>query len=157
MATLHLIHGFVGVGKTTYARQLEKDTAAIRFTHDEWMVRLYGHNPPEDAFADYDSRVAAVIWDVTIKLLALGTDVILDFGFWSRAARDEARAIAQAAQAEVKLHFITCSEEVMRERVATRNSNLPADSLWIDEHAFEAFKQRYEALGADEPHMLIRT
>jgi predicted kinase len=40
MPTAHLIHGFLGVGKTTLARQLEQKIPAIRFSHDEWMTRL---------------------------------------------------------------------------------------------------------------------
>ena len=46
MPTAHLIHGYLGAGKTTFARQLERDIPAIRFSHDEWMVRLYGDDPP---------------------------------------------------------------------------------------------------------------
>jgi AAA domain len=42
MTTAHRIHGFLGVGKTTLARQLEQRIPAIRFSHDEWMARLYG-------------------------------------------------------------------------------------------------------------------
>ena len=45
----------------------------------------------------------------------------------------------------------------MRKRVANRSSNLPSDSLWIDENAFELFKQSYEALGDDENYIVIET
>ena len=45
MATAHLIHGFLGAGKTTFARELEQNIPAIRFSHDEWMTRLYGDDP----------------------------------------------------------------------------------------------------------------
>ena len=92
-----------------------------------------------------------------MQLLYLGQDVILDFGFWSRASRNEARSKAQLAKAEVRLYFLSCSEKVMRQRVAIRSSNLPGDSLWIDDHAFELFRQRYEALGEDETHVVIQT
>jgi predicted kinase len=34
MATAHLIHGFLGAGKTTLARQLERELPAIRFGAD---------------------------------------------------------------------------------------------------------------------------
>lgn len=37
--TLHLIHGYLGAGKTTFARKLEIDTKALRFTLDEWIVQ----------------------------------------------------------------------------------------------------------------------
>ena len=157
MATLHLIHSFVGAGKTTFARKLESDISAIRFTHDEWMVKLYGHNPPEHKFAEYHTRISSLIWKLTTKLLHLGQSVILDFGFWSRLDRDEARLKASQAKAEVKLYFVSCSEKVMRDRVAKRNKNLSDDSLQIDEHAFNLFKQRYEALADDELHIVIKT
>jgi len=39
MAEIHLICGFIGFGKTTLAKQLEKDLPAIRFTHDEFMLK----------------------------------------------------------------------------------------------------------------------
>lgn len=35
-----LIHGFLGAGKTTFAKRLEEEEKALRFTHDEWMSQL---------------------------------------------------------------------------------------------------------------------
>ncbi|WP_414624103.1 AAA family ATPase [Calothrix sp. CCY 0018] len=157
MTNLHLIYGFAGAGKTTFARKLETEISAIRFTHDESMVKLYGNNPDEEKFPDYYERISDLIWNLTMQLLRLDRDVILDFGFWSRKSRDEARCKAKIANAQVKLYFVTCSEVVMRKRVAIRNNNLPSDSLWIDENAFELFKQSYEALGDDENYIIIET
>ena len=104
MATLHLVHGFVGAGKTTFSRNLEAEIPAIRFTLDEWIVKLYGHNPPEDKFIEYSDRVSSLIWQLTTQLLDLDRDVILDFGFWSRASRNRAREFALSVNAEVKLY-----------------------------------------------------
>ena len=157
MTTLHLIHGFVGAGKTTFARKLESDISAIRFTHDEWMVKLYGHNPPEQKFAEYHARISDLIWELALKFLHLGQDVILDFGFWHRADRDEARFKASQANVEVKLYLVSCSEEIMLDRLAKRNSDLPNDSLQINEHAFNLFKHSYNALDDDEPHVVVET
>jgi predicted kinase len=55
MPTVHMIHGYLGAGKTTFARRLEQELPAIRFTHDEWMARLYGIDPPVEHFADCGS------------------------------------------------------------------------------------------------------
>lgn len=157
MPTLHLLCGFTGAGKTTVAKQLERDIPALRFSPDEWMVKLYGHNPPAQDFRDYHDRVVDLIWQHTLRLLDLGLDVVLDFGFWSRASRDAARARATAAGVPYRLYFLECSEEVMRRRVLNRSKELPADALWIDEAAFRLFKGRFEPLGEDEEHIRIKT
>jgi predicted kinase len=94
MATLHLLHGFTGAGKTTFARKLETELLALRFTPDEWIVQLYGNNPPEEHCLEYFDRVTNLIWKLTMQLLRSERDVILDFGFWSRVSRDEARSKA---------------------------------------------------------------
>lgn len=43
--TVFMLHGFLGSGKTTFARHLEHKYTALRFTHDEWMQQLYGIDP----------------------------------------------------------------------------------------------------------------
>src|SRR4051794_16012185 len=45
--TLFLTVGLPGTGKTTAARRIEVERAALRLTKDEWVKALYGHaNPP---------------------------------------------------------------------------------------------------------------
>ena len=92
MATAHLIHGFLGVGKTTLARQLERSIPAIRFSHDEWMTRLYGDDPPVEHFAELYRRVCQQVEEVWPRCLELGLNVVFEFGFWTRQERDVVRA-----------------------------------------------------------------
>ena len=76
MATVHLIHGYLGVGKTTFAKRLEAELPAIRFTHDEWMARLYGTDPPVEMYGEYFRRVSEQIAETWPRCIALGVDVI---------------------------------------------------------------------------------
>jgi predicted kinase len=46
MATAHLIDGYIGAGKMTFARSLEQELPANRFSHNEWTANLYGDDPP---------------------------------------------------------------------------------------------------------------
>ena len=46
VATAHLIHGYLGAGKTSFAVQLERAVGGIRFSADEWYLRLYSGNEP---------------------------------------------------------------------------------------------------------------
>ena len=157
MTTLHLLHGFIGAGKTTFAKRLAGEISAMRFTPDELMVKLYGHNPPEAEFTNYLERVTELIWQMTEQLIQLDRDVILDFGFWSRASRDEARSKALELNVKTKLYLITVPESIMKKRVQLRSHELPEGALMIDVHAFESFKHRFEPLGYDEPHVVIST
>ena len=38
---IHLLAGLNGAGKTTHARHLAAALPAVRFSLDEWMLRLY--------------------------------------------------------------------------------------------------------------------
>jgi len=80
MATLHLMIGLPGSGKTTRARELEREYHALRLTPDEWHLFLYGHDVDEAVHDMRHGKVKQVMWTVAARVLALGTDVILDFG-----------------------------------------------------------------------------
>ena len=149
MPTAHLIHGYLGAGKTTFARQLERDIPAIRFSHDEWMVRLYGNNPPVEQFADFCSRIDEQVEEVWLRCLELGVDVVLDFGFWRRQERDETRAKISAIGAQAHLYRVGCPEDEAWQRIEERNANLQG-SLLIVRNTFEVLKERFEPLAPDE-------
>ena len=149
MATAHLIHGFLGAGKTTFARQLERELPAIRFSQDEWMAHLYGNDPPPDEFPIFFRRISELIARLWPRCLELGVDVILDLNFWSRRERDETRATAIALGASTRLYRLACTEEEAWRRIEHRNRNLDG-SLFISRNTFEVLKARFEPLGDDE-------
>ena len=99
MATLHLIVGLPCSCKSTLARQLETKYSALRFTTDEWHIRLFGHdywdNMTEADEAAHNSRhesVESIMWYVAPRVLVLGVDVILDFGCWVRSQETNFRS-----------------------------------------------------------------
>ena len=121
----HLIHGYLGAGKTTLAKRMEIDLCAIRYSPDEWMVKLYGDDPPAERFAECLPRVYDDInaqWPI---VLARGVDVILDFGFWTREERDAARRRAAEVNAVTNLYWVCCAEETARARFRARNQDPP--------------------------------
>lgn len=153
MPTAHLICGYIGSGKTTFARQLETDTGARRFTHDEWMVKRYGNNPPADRFQQYYDEVSADIWNDALALLTQGQDIILDFGFWKRADRDNARA--RLLSCDVKFYVVVCDLDIAWNRVQERNKNTGSEYLLIERNTFETLLQQVEPIGPDEDVILV--
>ena len=149
MATAHLVHGFLGVGKTTFAKQLERRLPAIRFTHDEWMVRFYGTDPPAHLFETYSRAVTEQIDLLWPRCLELGVDVVLDWGFWSRVEGDETVDKARGCGGDAVLYRVTCPEHVARARLRARNENLDIDLL-ITVATYETLKARFEPLAPEE-------
>jgi predicted kinase len=149
MATAHLIHGFLGVGKTTFARQLEERLPAIRFSHDEWMARLYGVDPPVEHFAEFYRRVWEQTENIWLRCLELGLNVVLDFGFWTRQERDAVRAKVAAIGGQARLYRLTCPEDEAWRRIERRNADLRG-SLYIARPTFEMLKGRFEPLDDNE-------
>jgi len=148
--TAHLLHGFIGSGKTTFARKIQVELPAVRFTHDEWMVSLFGHRPAADQYPENFARVESLIWELAKDVLRVKQDVILDLGFWSRASRDLARERVLAMDAIPRFYSLSCPEPVMRARTLKRSENPPLDSLWIDEPAFDKLWSGFEPMGSDE-------
>jgi predicted kinase len=156
MSTAHLIHGFLGVGKTTFARELEVELGAVRFSEDEWMVELYGHDPPVELFAAHSRSVRRVMERQWIRCLALALDVVLDFGFWRRDERDGIRSQLASLGSHCTLYRLTCPEAQSWRRIEARNSSL-GDSLLITRNTFEVLRGRFEPLADDEERVEIRS
>lgn len=156
MATAYLICGYIGVGKTTLAKQLEVSERAIRFTQDEWMFKLFGNYPEEATFNEEYLKVNQLINTVWPKCLALGMNVILDLNFWTRQSRDEARQIIAALNCEAKLYYLTCADDLAWTRIAARNLNLE-NGIYVSEKIFKTSQHKLEPLGKDEIHTEIIT
>jgi predicted kinase len=148
-ATAHLLFGFLGSGKTTLAKELECRHRAVRFTPDEWMARLYGEDPPAAIFQEKAVAILDLLEPVWTRCLALGVDVVLDYGFWARTERDHARNLAEAVGGQAVLYNVVCSDEEARRRVAVRNLQV-GRGLYIAPSTFDALKGRLEPLQADE-------
>jgi predicted kinase len=149
MATAHLLHGYLGVGKTTLARRLEHELPAVRFTHDEWMTRLYGDDPDvgRAEFEEIRRRIHAQMERVWSPCLQLGLDVVLDFGLWLRQERDVLRAKIAARAA--------LSRDVFGQRgVATDREAEHCDFLIVG-NTYDVPRSGFEPLEDEEERIEI--
>ena len=141
MATIHLMVGFMGFGKTTIAKELEKKLSAVRLTHDEIMCERYGRNPD-----DFDTKYKIVddfIRKEAAKGIAQGCDVILDYGFWTHQKREEYYKWAKTLTDNVVFHVSECDLSEAKCRILQRTESDEA-ALMIDEKAFDTLLKQYE-------------
>ncbi len=139
--TIHLMVGFMGFGKSTIAKQLEKDLSAKRFTHDEIMRERYGRNP--DDFQTKYKLVDDFIKQQTELCIENNQDVILDYGFWNHKKRLEYYNWAKTLTDNVLFHVVRCDMDIAKQRVLNRTKNNP-DELFIDENIFDTLSKQYE-------------
>lgn len=146
MPTLHLICGLPGSGKSTFAKVLEKETGALRFSPDERIIELGG-----DGF-DTEQRieVEAAQWEAAKAALREGCDVILENGFWERDARDHLRVEARALGAATTLHYLHADIEELKRRLAARNANPPPGSFVLDPDMLDRWVTLFEVPTEDE-------
>jgi predicted kinase len=124
-ATLHVIFGPSGAGKTTYAHAFARREKAVAFILDDWMAKLFAPDMPEpieyEWMIERVQRCEAQIWSTAAGVLAAGTSVILDIGLMRKADRERVREIAAATDLPLQFHFVTASPEARRARVSERN------------------------------------
>lgn len=150
MATLILMCGLPGSGKTTLAKQIERERHALRLTPDEWIVRLFGADLTPPTLDWCRDPVEALQWEVAERALTLGIDVILDFGFWTHNEREEFRSRARGLGAGTELYYLDAPREVLSARLAARNSNLPPYTFRVSEAHLDLWWGLFEPPTTDE-------
>jgi predicted kinase len=150
VATLHLMVGLPCSGKTTLARKLELERSAVRLTPDEWQLRLFGQDAEEPEHDARHGLIEAMLWNLASRLLVLGTNVILDFGFWAREEREDYRSRAKQLGASSEVHFLDVPAAELLRRLAVRNSQPSLETFHISEESMKPWIAFFQRPTADE-------
>ncbi|MEZ5559707.1 MAG: AAA family ATPase [Pseudomonadales bacterium] len=126
MATIHLMEGPVGAGKSTYAARLGLERNAPHLDLDEWMVTLFRPDRPEAGFVPWyverKQRCIEQIWQVACALLDAGTDVVLELGLVGRDDRAAFYSRVDATGHELAVYVLDAPQAERRRRVRARNT-----------------------------------
>lgn len=115
-ATLYLVCGLPGAGKTTYAKRLEGETRATRFCPDEAMESLSVSMFHEE----FRDRLEKLFVRFAESILRQGSSVIIEFGSWGKSERDDLREMARRAGAMVCLYWLEAPIAELARRVHAR-------------------------------------
>ncbi|GAA1014052.1 hypothetical protein Aple_042460 [Acrocarpospora pleiomorpha] len=143
---LILLCGLPGSGKTTLAKHLAIELPAIRLCPDEWLAGL-GVDFYEEEARD---RLEGLLRQHAYDLLRLGQNVILEFGFWARAERDELRLAARALGAAVELRYLDVPFDELWRRVESRNRERAHEVALISKDAIEQWAKVFQSPDQDE-------
>jgi predicted kinase len=150
MATLILICGLPGAGKTTLAKRLEASRRAVRLCPDGWIKAAMKDGSDKDERSRLREVIEGLQWTLALKLLALDLTVILENGFWSRGERENVRAAGQALGARVELHYLNVPPEELWRRIERRNAEPGGDSFHITREELEQWRPWFHVPVPDE-------
>lgn len=150
MATLFLICGLPGSGKTTLAKQLELSHQALRLCPDEWIAPLLSDAIDIIELDRLRTPIESIQWEVAKRVLALGVDVILENGFWSKDERAHYRSQAEALGARVELRYLDVGRDELWTRLSKRNADLPPGTFVVRQDQLDLWLSWFEPPTEDE-------
>ena len=126
MARVIMTCGKICCGKTTYARKLEEELGAVVLSIDEVMLALFpdGAGEMHDAYA---LRTEQYLLSLSLDILESGTDVILDWGLWTREQRDRLREFYRAHNFPCEIHYLRISDDEWQRRIRNRPCSCARD------------------------------
>lgn len=139
-ATLLLMVGLLGAGKTTRANELAAEYRALRLTPDEWMIQLFGESTAGRKRDILEGRLILV----ALQTLRLGTNVVLDFGLWGRDERSALRWLAAAAGASCQVVYLPVDKDVQRARIAHRQATAPQTTFPMTEADLDRWREQFQ-------------
>lgn len=138
-ATLYLVCGKIGAGKSTVARRLAKKANTVLIVEDDWISEMYSDEIR--TLADYvrcTGRFRIAVANHIEALLTAGTSVVLDFPANTPSSRQWARSLIDNTGAAHELHFLDVPDEVCKARLKERNAS--------GSHPFQASEEDFDRI-----------
>jgi predicted kinase len=109
--------GPAGSGKSAIARQYEqRGMARLSFDQEAWSRGITSMPLPQDVHRDIEGVLRARLAD----LVRAGSDVVLDFSFWSRRMRDEYRELLRPLGVVPETVYLATDRATALQRIRAR-------------------------------------
>ena len=140
---VYLLCGLPGSGKTSYARELEKG-GAVRLTLDEELFKRFGRHF-DSGYDEKEAETKRQLREICAENITAEKSVILDFGFWKKAVRDEYKKFVEQSGGQWKLLYFRVSEPELKQRLKIRNENDLDRNHHISEELMDNFISEFES------------
>ncbi|MFC5200261.1 AAA family ATPase [Streptomyces kaempferi] len=148
LSTVVLMCGLPGAGKTTYAMELVR-RGYVRLSIDEVVWQRLGQRDAglvleAEAFDQLKEEVRREQRQELVELMLAGRDVVVDYSFWSRAARDNYKALIESHSCRWELVHLKADRTTLERRLEVRNGKEGANSVTVDETLFNRYLANFE-------------
>ena len=152
MAKVILICGKICCGKSTYAKELCKGGRGVQLSVDALMLALFGQHAGA-MHDEYVRRIKTHLLDLSVQIIHSGSDVILDWGFWTKDERAAVKQFFADRQIPCEMHYLDISDAVWQARIAHRNQLVAegrSDDYYVDEALAQKFAGLFQTPAQDE-------
>ncbi|NEA73837.1 ATP-binding protein [Streptomyces sp. SID13588] len=153
--------GLPGAGKTTYAMELVR-RGYVRLSIDEVVWQRLGQRDAglvleAEAFDRLKEEVRREQRQELVELMLAGRDVVVDYSFWSRAARDDYKALIERHGCQWELVQLMADRTTLERRLKARNGEESANSVTVDEKLFNRYLANFEAPNGEGEQILMQS
>ncbi len=152
MAKVYLICGKICCGKTTYAQKLCDENNAVLLSVDEITLALFGQHCG-DKHDEYVEKTEKYLLHKSLELLSKNINVVLDWGFWTKAERQSVKEFYKSRGIESEMHFVEISDDTWKHRLNKRNMTVLAEetsAYYVDDALALKFASIFEVPGENE-------
>ena len=146
MAKVILICGKICCGKTTYSQKLCSENNAVLLSVDEITLALFGQHCG-DKHDEYVERTEKYLLNKSLELIQMDINVVLDWGFWTKAERLTVKEFYKSRDIECEIHYIDVSDEIWKYRLNKRNNAVLAEetsAYYVDDNIAAKFASIFE-------------
>ena len=158
MSRIIAICGKICSGKTYYANQIKEQENAVILSTDEATYDLIDNEQGElyDVFAE---RVNKYLMKKAVEIVKAGCNVILDWGFWTKAERQETTKYFNQFGMDVEWHYVDIEQSHWQQLIEERNAKIQkgngGSDFYVDEGLLNKTLSKFEEPTREEMNVWI--
>lgn len=145
MSKVIAIIGKICSGKSFYARELAEKSNAVILSCDDLTKVLFDNNLGEK-HDEMAVRIHEYLLNLAVSIVNAGTDVILEWGFWSTGDRINVYKFFKSKSIEVEWHYVDIDDESWEKNIAERNERVLAGDCGSDYYLDDGLKKKLLSL-----------
>lgn len=158
MSKIIAICGKICCGKSYYAMQIKEQENAVILSIDEVTYDLIDNEQGEfyNVFAE---RVNKYLTKKAVEIVKAGCNVILDWGFWTKAERQETTKYFNQFGIDVEWHYVDIEQSRWKQLIEERNIKIQSGNggsdFYVDEGLLNKLLLKFEEPTRDEMDIWI--
>ena len=147
MGKIIAVCGKICSGKTCYSNKLKLKENAVILSCDELTSILFDNNLG-DAHDEMSKKIWKYLQQKAVDIVKTNTNVILDWGFWSKRDRQEIREYFKSQNIKVEIHYIDIDEASWQKNISERNARVlegkGGSDYYLDEGLMKKLLSKWE-------------